>query len=95
MVYRALVLVTRKSCDFRCSYRDTFRCRTYFNFKMKKGYPRFHKVIKCFAIEVCEGNGTTEIPMGLVYYIVDEQGNMLGVVDNFKVIEAMNEEIKI
>ena len=45
-------------------------------------YPRFHKVIRTFAVEVCEGLGTKESPMRLVFYIHTEDGNLLGKIDN-------------
>ena len=46
-----------------------------------KSYPRFHRLIKCFACEVCEGEGTGEHPMRLVFYVYDEQGKMIGKID--------------
>ena len=49
----------------------------------RKYYPRFHQIIRCFAVEVCEGEGTEESPMALVYYVHDEQGKLLGKIDEF------------
>ena len=47
----------------------------------EKEYPRFHRVIKCFAVEVCEGEGTKEYPMRLAFYVHDEGGKLLGKID--------------
>lgn len=50
----------------------------------KKEHPRYHRTIKCFAIEVCEGLGTVENPMRLVYYVINERGEPLGVIDDLR-----------
>ena len=59
------------------------------NMKDKIYYPRFHRVIKCFAVEVCEGEGTKENPMSLVFYVHDEQGNLLGKIDELGIISPL------
>jgi len=59
----------------------------------KNYYPRFHRVIRCFAIEVAEGEGDAECPISLVYYVHDERGNLLGKIDEFGVTSENPKDI--
>ena len=52
---------------------------------MKKEYCReFHRLFKGLIVEVCEGLGTPEDPCRLVYYVHDEEGNLLGRLDTLR-----------
>lgn len=43
--------------------------------------PEFRRLFKGNIVEVCEGEGTSENVCRLVYYVHDEQGNLLGRLD--------------
>ena len=47
----------------------------------KTYYPEFHRLFKALIVEVCEGLGTEDDVARLVYYVHDEQGNLLGRLD--------------
>lgn len=58
---------------------------------MNEVYRKFKGVKKCFVIEVLEGKGTTESVCELNSYVIDENGNLLGVFKNHEINKITNE----
>ena len=46
----------------------------------KHDYRNYHRIIKCWAIEVLEGKGTQESTAHIEYYIIDEEGKKIGTI---------------
>jgi len=56
----------------------------------KKYYRNFKSIEKCYVVEVCEGEGTSDFPVEVVKYVFDNQLRPIGILETKEATALFN-----